>query len=126
MTSIEHAGKLKMVEPSWFLRQIRLSRSERWMHKACELGGSVLPKSSQPAFDLLLLCNLRHRIDGASLDRAESLGFLTFSARTLMAFFATFSILDATVSIFSLAKKKHKLMSMWCNNLRSVRYGPLR
>jgi hypothetical protein len=81
----------------------------------------VLPKSSQPAFDLLLLCNLRHRIDGASLDRAESLGFLTFSARTLMAFFATFSILDATVSIFSLEKKSTS--SCQCGVIICAAYG---
>lgn len=55
---------------------------------------------------MLLLYNVKHRIDGASLNRAEASGFLTLSDRTLMTAFAISSILDAKVSIFCLAKSK--------------------
>lgn len=71
----------------------------------------MLPNSFKLVLDLLLLLYIvRHRIEGASLDRAESLGFLTLSDRKQMTFFATFSIFDATVSIFSLAQKAQKLV----------------
>ena len=112
VTSIEPAGKLKTLEPPWFRRQICRSPPERWMLKACELRGSVLLNSFQLVFDLLLLYSVRHRIDEASLDRAaESLGVSTISDRSLIEFFATFSIFDATGSIFSLATvAKRKLM----------------
>jgi len=111
VTSIEPAGKLKTLEPPWFRRQICRSPPERWMLKACELRGSVLPNSFGLVFDLLVLYSVRHRIDEASLDRAESLGVLALSDRSLIEFFATFSIFDATGSIFSLATvAKRKLM----------------
>ena len=63
--------------------------------------------------NMLLLYNVRHRIDGASLNWAEALGFLTLSDRTLMATFATSSILDAKVSIFSLAKLNGLMLVWW-------------
>jgi hypothetical protein len=74
------------------------------MLRACELGGSVLPVSFQDAPGVLELCRVKRRIDGASLDRLEPLAFLTLSDRTLMTLFAMSSILDAIMSIFSLAK----------------------
>jgi hypothetical protein len=74
------------------------------MLRACELRGSVLPGSFQDAPDVLELCRVKRRIDGASLDRLEPLAFFTLSDRILMTLFAMSSIFDATTSIFSLAK----------------------
>ena len=138
VTSIEPAGKLKTLEPPWFRRQICRSPPERWMLKACELRGSVLPNSFGLVFDLLVLYSVRHRIDEASLDRAaESLGVLALSDRSLIEFFATLSIFDATVSIFSLATVQNEssceysdlVSTLWAtvfqNDLGRMRlYGP--
>lgn len=105
VTSIEPAGKLKKVDPLWFRRQISWSRPERWMLKAYEFGGLVLPNSLQWVFNLLQLYSVRHSIDAAPVDRAESSGFLALSDRTLITHCARSSILDATISIFSLGSE---------------------
>jgi hypothetical protein len=75
------------------------------MLKVCELGGSAPPESFQNVFDVLQ----SHAVSsvesmGASLAKVEPVAFLRLPDRTLMILFATSSIFDATVSVFSLAK----------------------
>lgn len=127
VTSIEPAGKLKKVDPLWFRRQISWSRPERWMLKAYEFGGLVLPNSLQWVFNLLQLYSVRHSIDAAPVDRAESSGFLALSDRTLITHCARSSILDATISIFSLGSEGSDVSTqipLWKSQWGYCRTGP--